>query len=177
MRCVCTDEARTLRLSKQASPADVAASTIRIDGYNLLTTIEAALGGGVVLAGRDTLYRDIAGLHGTWRRVQETIPALRLAGHITGQWGARSCIWYLDKPVSNSGRLSQIIRALAGQNGWNWEVKVVPDPDKELIASSDIIATSDSIILDQCHRWIALAREIVRANVPAANVVDLGPSA
>ena len=37
-------------------------------------------GGAVVLACRDETYRDIAGLHGTYRRVDETTPAIALWG-------------------------------------------------------------------------------------------------
>jgi hypothetical protein len=173
MRCACTDEARALRLSKQAAAAELAGRTLRIDGYNQLTTIEAALGGGVVLAARDTLCRDIAGLHGTWRRVEETIPALRLAGQTAAEHGVAACVWYLDRPVSNSGRLGEIIRAVASENGWDWTVEVVPNPDDDLAGSEEIIATSDSAVLDGCRRWFGLARAVIAAKVPAAHVVDL----
>ena len=76
-----------------------------LDGYNVLTTIEAALSGGVVLACRDGCYRDMASIHGTYRKVEETPPALMLIGKIAAELGVASCLWYLDSPVSNSGRL------------------------------------------------------------------------
>jgi hypothetical protein len=173
MRSACTDEARARRLSKQAPREELAGRTIHLDGYNVLTTIEVALGGGVVLVGRDTLYRDIAGLHGTWRRVEETIPALRLVGQMAAECGVSSCVWYLDRPVSNSGRLSEIIRALAQENGWNWEVRVVPNPDSDLAGIPEIIATSDSIVLDRCRRWFGLGRAVITAKASMAHVVDL----
>ena len=174
MRCACTDEARALRLGKQAALAELAGGTIHIDGYNVLTTVEVALGGGVVLAARDTLYRDIAGLHGTWRRVEETIPALSLVGQTLAESGNASCVWYLDRPVSNSGRLSEIILALALENGWNWQVQVVPNPDEDLAACAEIVATADGVVLDRCRRWVGLARAVIATKVSAACVVDLG---
>jgi len=172
-RSACTDEARALRLSKQGTREELAGRTIHIDGYNVLTTIEAALGGGVVLVGRDTLYRDIAGLHGTWRRVEETIPALRLVGQTVAESRVMSCIWYLDRPVSNSGRLSEIVRGVAAENGWNWEVLVVPNPDNDLAGNPQIIATADSIVLDRCIRWFGLARAVITAKATGAYIVDL----
>ena len=45
-----------------------------IDGYNVLTTVEAALAGGVILVGRDGCYRDMASMHGSYRKVSETRP-------------------------------------------------------------------------------------------------------
>ena len=49
-----------------------------IDGYNVLTTIEAALAGAVIIAGRDGCYRDMASMHGSYRKVEETSPAIEL---------------------------------------------------------------------------------------------------
>ena len=51
-----------------------------IDGYNVLTLIESALSGGVILLCRDGCCRDIAGIHRRYRKVSETIPALQLVG-------------------------------------------------------------------------------------------------
>ena len=55
------------RLKGLPAASELAGSDLLIDGFNVLTTIEAALGGAVVLACRDETYRDIAGLHGTYR--------------------------------------------------------------------------------------------------------------
>ena len=43
---------------------------------NVLITLESALGGGVLLRCRDGCLRDMASLHGTYRIVDETDPAL-----------------------------------------------------------------------------------------------------
>src|SRR5215213_2775070 len=76
MRCACTDEARAGRLAREVSVAALAGRRLWIDGYNVLTTVEAALAGGVVIVGRDGAWRDMASMHGTWRRVEETGPAI-----------------------------------------------------------------------------------------------------
>jgi hypothetical protein len=52
---------------------------------------------------------------------------------------------------------------------------VVPNPDKILATAEHIVATADSRILDQCRQWVNLARAVIEASVPGANIVPLGP--
>jgi hypothetical protein len=172
-RCSCTDAALAGRSARRVGPADVAGATLHIDGYNVLTTIEAALSGGVILAARDGCYRDLASMHGAYRKVEETVPAVRLAGQFLRSLNAEPCIWYLDAPVSNSGRLKELLMHEAEAQGWNWLVEIVPDPDKLLVQITGVVCTADSVILDGNVRWSSLAREIVAALVPRAQVVDL----
>ncbi|HZW33158.1 MAG TPA: DUF434 domain-containing protein, partial [Isosphaeraceae bacterium] len=75
-RSACADEARARRAARQVAAEAVEGRDLWIDGFNVLTTLEAGLGGGVVLHCRDGTYRDLAGVHGTYRRVAETLPAL-----------------------------------------------------------------------------------------------------
>lgn len=153
-RCACSDSARQIRLQKQLS----AFESIHIDGLNVLTTVEAALAGGVVLRGRDGCFRDMASFHGNYRMVEEAPKAAELIGlHLAG----RPAFWLLDKPVSNTGRLAQLLRELAESHGWPWTVELVPDPDAVLKESSEVVATSDSAILDACIRCYNLARKVV----------------
>ena len=102
-----------------------------IDGFNVVTTVEAALGGGVVLCCRDETYRDIAGVHGTYRQVAETIPALGLIGRTLSELKAAGVHWLFDRPVSNSGRIRGILFETAKHEGWNWSVNLVDNPDSE----------------------------------------------
>jgi hypothetical protein len=144
-----------------------------IDGYNVLTTIEAALGGAVILVARDTCYRDIASVHGTYRKVEETLPAIKLAGQYLSQLKLARCIWYLDSPVGNSGRLRQMMQEAAARHGWPWEVELALNPDRVLSSATQPVASADSVILDACGAWVSLARHVVCAGVPAARIVDL----
>ncbi|MCJ7776986.1 MAG: DUF5616 domain-containing protein, partial [Sedimentisphaerales bacterium] len=75
--------------------------------------------------------------------------------------------------VSNSGRLKTLIRELAEKNDWNWEIELVISPDARLIKSETIVASSDSVVLDGCGKWVNLAGEIIRAKLPAAKIIDL----
>jgi hypothetical protein len=145
-----------------------------IDGYNLLIAIESALSGGVILAGRDGCYRDLASLHGTYREVSETIPALRLIGETLANWRVSHCRWLLDRPVSNSARLRMLMLEIATESRWSWEVQLEFSPDNVLAASPAIIVSSDSVILDRCQRWVNAAHQIIDEKIPQANKVSLG---
>jgi hypothetical protein len=182
MRCTCTDEARARRLAKRLDAGAVRGGAMRLDGYNILTTVEAALAGAVVLRGRDTALRDVASMHGTWRKVEETRQAILLIGEVAAdELGVTRLEWLLDSPVSNSGRLAMLLRAAAAERGWDWDVRLVPNPDAELSVDrgSDgaAVATADSVILDACRRWFPLAGEVVRRRVLGAWLIDLGNEA
>ena len=155
------------------SPSSLAGGRIELDGYNVLTTIEAALSGGVLLLARDGAFRDMASMHGSYRKVEETRPALELIGQTLAGFGVSEALWLLDRPVSNSGRLKQILEDLAAQRGWIWQVELVHDPDAELAQSDAIVATADSGILDLCGTWCNLARETVQQHGVGAWMLDL----
>ena len=172
-RCTCSDVEVTRRQGRRMEADGLAGRPLWIDGYNVLTTIEAALAGGVILPGRDGTYRDMASMHGSFRKVAETPPALELLGKVTEAFQVDECVWYLDSPVSNSGRLKGVMEELAAARGWRWQVRLVRDPDGVLAETDQIVSTADSAILDRCGAWFNLARETVVRHVPGAWVVKL----
>ena len=172
-RSACTDRQRDDRISREVSSETLAGNALLIDGYNVLTTIEVAMGGGVILRGRDTAFRDIAGVHGTYRKVEETSAVIEAIGATAAELGVVRCAWFLDSPVSNSGRLKGILRDAAAAHGWDWTIELVQNPDAVLIASDRIIASSDSVVLDGCARWFNLAAAVIQRRVPNAWIVDL----
>jgi hypothetical protein len=115
----------------------------------------------------------MASMHGTWRGVDETLPALTLIGDALQRLGVGSATWYLDSPVSNSGRLKAAIQSRAAERAWNWQVELVMNPDAILVKGHAVAATADSAILDGPVRWFGLAEYVVRREVPGAWVVDL----
>ena len=172
-RCSCSEASMAARRSRQASPEAVRGRSLWLDGYNVLTTIEAALSGGVILAGRDGCYRDMASMHGSYRKVVETLPALEHIGHTASELEVAECIWYLDRPVSNSGRLRAIVEQMGARHGWPWHAELVQDPDGLLAQSGQVVVTADSAILDRCAAWFNLARETIARHVPDAIIPDL----
>ena len=172
-RCACGDEQLICRKQHQIQSADLRGRSLWIDGYNVLTSLEAALADGVILLARDGCFRDMASMHGSYRKVAETAPAIELFGRLLQQWEVADCRWLLDQPVSNSGRLKTLLTQLAAEQGWPWEVELVPDPDPILMNCDQIIASADSQIINRADRWFNLARETIEARIPTAWIVDL----
>lgn len=138
-----------------------------IDGFNLLITLEAALGGGLIFKCRDSAVRDLASVHGTYRSVEETESALLLAGEALAPWKPASVTWLFDSPVSNSGRIAQKVRDLANSRSWPWEVGLSKNPDADLMElPAGIIVTTDSLILDHVSQgWFPLSEHIFHHRV------------
>jgi hypothetical protein len=173
MRSACSDQQLMFRKQRQMELTDLAGRPIAIDGYNVLITIEAAMSGGVIFKGRDGCLRDLASIHGTYRKVTETIPAVELIGGLLAEIGVTQALWLLDSPVSNSGRLKTLIGELAQKNSWDWEIKLLISPDAELAKTDMVVASSDSVVLDRCKNWVNLARAIIEKKLTEVWCVDL----
>lgn len=154
-------EAIAARKKRQVPLAEIAGKAVAIDGFNLLILLESAFGGALILQARDGSYRDLAGVHGTYKHVQHTVPALLKVGEALRS--AEKVSWYFDQPVSNSGRLKTMLREMAETHGFSWEIKLAYNPDKELIAlpNDTVIVSSDSWILDDGGQWCNLGKELL----------------
>jgi len=173
MRSACSDRQLESRKQREVKIAELAGQGIVIDGYNILITIEAAMSGGIIFKGRDGCFRDLASIHGTYRKVTETIPAVQLIGKFLKEAGIIKALWLLDSPVSNSGRLKTLIGELARKSNWNWEIELLFSPDAELTKTDSVIVSSDGVVLDACKTWINLARTIIEKKLSKAHLVNL----
>ncbi len=162
-RAACPDSARDARQRSQL-PADALRSRhVMVDGFNLLVSLEAALGDGVLLLCQDSSVRDMSSVHGSYHAVAETERAILAVGRRLADLGVASAHWLLDSPVSNSGRLAQRIRELATEHRWPWTVEAVFNPDAVLIAApeSAVVVSSDSMVIDGASCWFNLAADII----------------
>lgn len=170
-RTQCGDPALAARLARRLEAGALRGRPLLVDGFNLVITLEVALSGGLLLAGREGALRDLAGLRGSYRLVQETERALALVDAALGELGPARARLLLDQPVSNSGRLRQ--RLLAVVRTVPVEVELWPDPDAELVAAERVVS-ADGAVLDACQSWFNLAAWIVARWVPEAWLVSLG---
>jgi hypothetical protein len=173
MRNACSDQRLHSRLERHVPIEALAGRPIAIDGYNLLITIEAAISGGLIFTGRDGCFRDLASIHGTYRKVEETIPAIELIGEFLTQTRIAQALWLFDSPVSNSGRLKTLLTRLAREHGWPWDTRLTISPDAELSRTDVTVVTTDGVILDACRRWTNLAAEIITQRLREATVIGL----
>jgi hypothetical protein len=176
MRSACSDQQCKSRLAHRVTLADLAGRDLVIDGYNVLITLEAAMSGAWIFQGCDGCLRDLAGVHGTYRQVEETMAALDLIGRCLNESEVSCVQWLMDSPVSNSGRLKTLMGQMAKEHSWPWDIQLSVNPDAQLKTTHDVVATTDSVILDHCHQWVNLAAALITAHIPHARIVNLGCS-
>ncbi|HUH02635.1 MAG TPA: DUF434 domain-containing protein [Kofleriaceae bacterium] len=159
-RAACTDAERASRAARRCTLADVADGPVVLDGFNCIIAVEAALSGGVIIIGRDGVCRDMSSVHGSYRTVDETERAVGLIADVLAPAGALH--WILDRPVSNSGRLAALIRERAPGS----TVELLDDADATLGASTTIVASGDSLILDRCGPWLDVPAAVIAHHIP-----------
>ena len=172
-RAVCSDEQLLSRRQRQVTADKLRGQVLLVDGYNVLITIEAALAGGVILASRDSTYRDLASLSGSFRKVEETVPALKLLAAHLSALALKRCTIYLDQPVSNSGRLKEVIYKSLEGAPFELVVELVRNPDRLLLTAPETVASADSQVLDGVARWYNLARQVIVQAVPQIWLIEL----
>ncbi len=172
-RISCSEKIKEERNAKKLDLSMLNGANIEIDGYNLLIVLEVALSGGFVFESMDGCYRDIAGIHGTYKKVEETIPALEMVGKTLQELGVAHVQWFFDAPVSNSGRLKSLLYEMAVANNFPWDVEIVNNPDKTLVERNNIVISSDSWIIDHADHWSNLGHYIIDNKIPEANILKL----
>jgi hypothetical protein len=172
-RAACSDQSKEHRSRTEVTVANLRDVHLVIDGFNLIITVEAALSGGVLFSGRDGCIRDLSSVHGSYRSVEETAPAVRLIGETLAELKPKSVLWLLDRPISNSGRLAKLIRDCASRNGWPWTVSTVFNPDREIIDSGLTVVSSDGPLLDQVERWVNVSGHLIEKKLDGVWLIDL----
>jgi hypothetical protein len=170
-RAACSDAARERRHARQLDPAQIAARSVAVDAFNAVITLEVALAGGLGLIGRDGARRDLASVHGTYRRVLETPRALQLLVAGLAVCAPARAAWYLDRPVSNSGKLAALLRVECQQKGLEASVELTDDVDRR-VSAADVALSADSAVLDTAEHWFDLGGWVVRQHVPEAWTLD-----
>lgn len=171
-RAACSDTNRQLRKSKCLPVEQIKDRQLVIDGFNLIISVETAMAGGLLLRCCDGCIRDIASIHGTYRQVHETRQAVELIGKVLQSFSPAGLLWLFDKPVSNSGRLAEIVRDIAETHRWNWQAALIENPDQAIRDSHKVAITSDSAILDGEVQWVNLGDYLVTKYFHAAWLID-----
>lgn len=144
---------------------------IHIDGFNTIITLEVALSDSLIIKSMDETIRDLAGLRGTYAVIDKTEIAIKLIGDFLLENKIEKTIFYLDKPISNSGRLKMKILERFKDTELQIEVENIDNVDSVLKSKENVI-TSDAIILDNCISWINLNKYIIEEKISNAKYVD-----
>lgn len=118
------------RKYKQLEVSDLKDKILYLDGFNILILMESLLSGAYIFEGADGCFRDLSGVHGTYKRVSQTQKAIELVGSFFQKAALHKLVWIFDKPVSNSGRIKQIVLDFAEEYKLNWEAELEFNPDK-----------------------------------------------
>jgi hypothetical protein len=109
---------------------EVSGKKISIDGLNLIITLEVALSATSLICCMDGTIRDLAGLRGTYRLIDKTDEAIRLIGEKLMDLRIEEAVFYLDAPVSNTGRLKQRINDMLRDYPYRVSVELVNNADR-----------------------------------------------
>lgn len=160
-RTVSTREKIQLRQQKELSDTDLAGKIVHIDGFNTIITLEIAFSDSMLFECMDGTIRDLAGLRGTYRLVDKTDTAIQAISETLSELKIQKAVFYLDAPVSNSGRLKERIAELMQNVPFELDIRIENAVDYLLKQESPVI-TADAIILDECECWYNLTRKIIR---------------
>ncbi|ANF49891.1 hypothetical protein A0O34_04820 [Chryseobacterium glaciei] len=161
------------RKLKQIEASDLKDKIIYLDGFNILILLESLLSQAYIFRGLDGCYRDLSGVHGTYKRVNQTQKSIELVSQFFQKTKLQKLVWIFDKPVSNSGRIKQIILEFAQENNLNWEVDLQFNPDKFLAENAEIIASSDAWILDHCKKWFNVIDYLIQEEKLSVNLIKM----
>jgi hypothetical protein len=175
VRVACSDAARARRRARCSSQDQLAGRSLTVDVFNAIISLEIAVGGGVGLIGRDGARRDLGSVHGTYRKVLETPRAIDLLtrGLVACEPAHVAC--YLDRPVSNSGKLAGMLRTQFAElkpSGVNWTVELVDDTDRRVSGPGAVAVSADSGVIERAEHWFDLAGWVIRDQVPGAWTLD-----
>ncbi|UFH33419.1 DUF434 domain-containing protein [Chryseobacterium sp. C-71] len=161
------------RKLKELVISDLKNKTIYLDGFNVLILLESVLSEAYIFEGTDGCFRDLSGVHGTYKRVNQTQKSIELVAVFFNKSHAENLIWIFDKPVSNSGRIKEMIVDFAQENDLNWKVELEFNPDKYLVENAEIMVSSDAWILDNCRNWFNLVGYLINEEKLSVNVVKM----
>ena len=161
------------RKAKQLEVSELEKATVYLDGFNVLILLESLLSEAYIFEGLDGCFRDLSEVHGTYKRVNQTFPAIELIAKFYQNSKVQKIVWIFDKPVSNSGRIKQMILDAATENHFNWEAELEFNPDKFLVENADIVVSSDAWILDHCKNWFNLIQYIIDEEKLSVNLVKM----
>ena len=145
-----------------------------IDGFNVIIGLEIAFSNSMLFKCMDGTIRDLAGLRGTYRLIPQTNLAIEALLHSLDELKVKKAVIYLDKPISNSGRLKQCIYHFAEKTTFELDVEL-DDAVDALLKTKPLIASADSIILDECNEWFNLAKYIVDMQNEDYPYIDIMP--
>ncbi len=169
-RGVATDEAIKNRSDKQSDLNNL--DTVYIDGFNAIIPMESLLSNSILIRCQDGAIRDLADLRGSYKIIDKTEGAIRLILSKLDDLNVKKAVIYLDRPVSNSGRLKSFILKISEEYKVSVEVELLDAVDKALYDKENVVS-GDCVVIDNCISWLNLYSMIVEDKKDDLWIVDL----
>ena len=174
-RGITTSKNAEKRAKKLISEKNIINQPIHIDGYNVLITIGSYLNGNLVFIGNDRYLRDASEIHGKIFRTELFERAVILILVYLEKLKVSEINFYLDQPVSFSGKLSQKINKIIKDYYLTGKAEVYNSPDYILKNIEEgFVATTDSTIIDKAKLNIFdIAQNTIKYHFNP-NFIDMG---
>jgi len=153
------------RRARLVSAAAVAGQTLALDWYNVLITVESYLRGDTLFLCDDGLVRDASATHGSYRTGPVTARAMEEILAMIERLRPARVEAYLDHPIAFSALMAEELRTLLAEgvrSPGDVRVTLERSADFALKASTGIVASSDSAVLDRRPRAFDLAHAVLR---------------
>jgi len=161
-------------LRKARLVKDIKNKTLAIDGYNVLFSILNYRLGRFTFISTDGVLRDAGSLHGRLKDEEMFTDCIRiLAKHLPAMQPSKVDI-FLDSPVSHSERHAQAISEIFQGSGMVVSCRVIKSADYGLKhLPFDVLATSDSVIMEAASEIVDLPRIILEYQYKA-ELINMG---
>ncbi|MDY1591314.1 MAG: DUF434 domain-containing protein [Methanofastidiosum sp.] len=144
---------------KKISLKEIKGKEIFVDGYNVIITTESVLMNKTFVS-MDGVLRDIRNVSKKHRITNETLESVALILNLLKKYRPVYTQFYLDKIMSESGRLSEIVRKGMKERGLNGDSETVSSADYVLKNKEGIVATNDSAIIVSAKKFIDLPSKV-----------------
>ncbi len=153
------------RKKKLVTHKEVKNNPIGIDWYNVLITVESYLKGHILFISEDGLLRDSAGVHGSYRKNDITERAIKIISDTLSMLSPLKTDIFLDSPISHSRDMGFYIEEVLTKGGIkDVTVSIIKSADFPLKSYNGIVATSDSVIIDNAKYIFDLPRYALKKN-------------
>lgn len=165
-RLVFSDSVSDSRKSKIVDLKDIGGNTLILDGYNIIITVESILKDKPIILADDGFLRDFQAIFGKYKFNKHSPQALTLIFKHISNYKPKYVKFYLDRPVSFSGRLAKEIEEMMENYGLNGEVILSNNVDYDFVQECNkdicIAATSDGIIIDNVEKVVDIPHLILK---------------
>lgn len=143
-----------------------------VDGHNVIITTESGLAGRPLIAANDGVIRDVARISHRYRISTLTHQAIDLLFQVLHEYPPQETLFFLDAPIRQSGELAAALRAALKSWSLPGDAQTLKVPESRLIGSENIVASSDSAVLDGVERGLDFAAAAIRCLSRELDLID-----